>query len=149
MGAFSMYIRVNSDEVTGPAAAAELLERYVEAYESVTYESADIDAGADPGVIVPENALDIDDIDDFAAIFEELRDSPAVHDISLWGPGSSRFPLRVYHHALRGLSDPDSYQFHAIDNRETLLICDSPQALDRAREEIGPAGLVEGGAAKF
>lgn len=149
MGAFSMYIRVNSDEVTDPADADKLLDRYVEAYESVSHESAEVDAGADPGVIVPEKALDIDDIDDFAAIFEELRDSPAVHDISLWGPGSTRFPLRVYHHALRNLSDPDSYQFHAIDNRETLLICDSPGALERAREEIGPAGLVEGGKAKF
>ena len=149
MGAFSMYIRVNSDEVTSPAEADELLDTYVEEYESVSYESAAVDAGGEPGVIVPENALDIDDIGDFAAIFEELRDSPVVHDISLWGPGSMRFPLRVYHHALRSLSDPDGYQFHAIDNRETLLICDSPQALERAREEIGPSGLVEGGRAKF
>jgi hypothetical protein len=148
MGEFSLYIRYRSDAETDET-AAELLDRFVEEYESVSYESESIDAETEPGVIVPENGLDVSDIEAFASVFSELRDHPAVHDISLWGPGSERYPVRVYHHALQSLSDPDRYQFHAIDNRETLLICDTPAALNQARQEIGPAGLVEGGTAKF
>lgn len=148
MGAFSLYIRYRSDEGTKEDAEA-LLEGYVDEYESVEYESERIDAESEPGVIVPENGLDISDIDAFASIVEELRDDPAVHDMSLWGPGSQRYPVRAYHHALRSLSDPDRYQFHAIDNRETLVVCDNPTDLQQAREDIGAAGLVEGGTAKF
>lgn len=147
MGAFSLYIRYRSEGETEPV--DELLERFVEEYESVSFEPGSIDADAEPGVIVPDDGLDIGDIEAFASIFESLRDNPDVEDISLWGPGSERFPARVYHHALRSLANPDQYQFHAIDNRETLLICDTPGDLNQAREEIGPAGLVEGGQAKF
>ncbi len=148
MGAFSLYIRYRSDSATD-GTATELLDQFVEEYEGVEYEPASIDAETEPGVTVPEKGLDIDDIETFASVFSELDSNPAVHDISLWGPGSQRFPVRVYHHALRSLSTPDQYQFHAIDNRETLLVCDTPDDLRRAREEIGPVGLVEGGDAKF
>jgi len=147
MGVFSLYIRYRSEETSEPV--DDLLERFVEEYESVSFESESIDADTEPGVIVPDNGLDIGDIEAFASIFESLRDNPDIEDISLWGPGSERFPVRVYHHALRSLANPDQYQFHAIDNRETLLICDTPGELNQAREEIGPAGLVEGGRAKF
>ena len=147
MGAFSLYIRYRNEGAS--ESADELLERFVDEHESVSFESEAIDADAKPGVIVPENGLDIEHIEAFAPIFESLRDNLDVEDISLWGPGSERFPVRVYHHALRSLANPDQYQFHAIDNRETLLICDTPGELNQAREEIGPAGLVEGGRAKF
>lgn len=147
MGAFSLYIRYRSEGASEPA--DELLERFIEEYESVSFESESIDADVDPGAVVPDDGLDIGDIDAFASIFESLRDNPDVENVSLWGPGSERFPVRVYHHALRNLADPDQYQFHAIDDRETLLVCDTPGELNRAREEIGPAGLVEGGQAKF
>lgn len=148
MGDFSLYVRLVDDE-NGPESIEEVVEKYVEEYDSVTYESNEIDTGEEPGVIVPEKALDIDDIDAFAAIFEDLRDDPAVHDIGLWGPGSERYPVRVYHYALQQLADPDLYQFHAIDDQETLVICESQLELEQARTEIGPAGLVEGGKAKF
>lgn len=148
MGAFSLYIRYRSDSESDET-ATELLERFVEEHEGVEYEPASIDVETEPGIIVPEKGLDIDDIDAFASVFSELDGNPAVHDISLWGPGSQRFPVRVYHHALRSLSAPDQYQFHAIDGRETLLVCETPDDLQRAREEIGPAGLVDGGDAKF
>jgi len=147
MGAFSLYIRYQSEETSEPV--DELLERFVEEYDSVSFEPESIDADAESGVIVPDDGLDIGDIEAFASIFESLRDNPEVKDISLWGPGSERFPVRVYHHALRSLATPDQYQFHAIDDRETLLICDTPSELNQAREEIGPTGLVEGGQAKF
>lgn len=148
MGAFSLYIRYRSDAELDETATA-LLDRFVAEYDSVTTESESISADTESGIVVPEHGLDVSDIDVFASIFSELRDNPAVHDISLWGPGSQRFPLRVYHHALRNLSKPDQYQFHAIDNKETLLICDSQAELEQARNEIGAAGLVEGGTAKF
>lgn len=148
MGDFSLYVRLVDDE-NAPGSIEELLDEYVEAHDSVTYESSEIDAGDEPGVIVPKKALDIGDIDAFAAIFEDLRDDPAVHDIGLWGPGSERYPVRAYHYALQHLSDPDLYQFHAIDDQETLVICESQLELEQARTEIGPAGLVEGGEAKF
>jgi hypothetical protein len=148
MGAFSLYIRYRSDASVDET-AADLLDRIVETRDGVAREPASIDAESEPGVTVPETGLDISDIDTFASIVTELDENPAVSNVSLWGPGSQRYPVRVYHHALRSLSDPDQYQFHAIDDRETLLICDTPAALERAREEIGSAGLVEGGTAKF
>jgi hypothetical protein len=148
MGAFSLYIQYRSDASTDET-AAELLDHFVEEYDAVDYEPASIDVETEPEITVPENGLDISDIETFASVFTELEENDAVVDISLWGPGSQRYPIRVYHHALRSLSTPDQYQFHAIDDRETLLICDTPADLRRAREEIGPAGLVEGGKAKF
>lgn len=148
MGAFSLYIRYRSD-ASADETAADLLDYFVEEYDAVDYEPASIDVETEPGITVPENGLDISDVETFASVFIELNGNDTVSDISLWGPGSQRYPIRVYHHALRSLSTPDQYQFHAIDDRETLLICDTPADLDRAREEIGPAGLVEGGKAKF
>jgi len=148
MGAFSLYVRYRSDAET-PESVEQQLEAYVDEYESVDFEQQSVEAESEPGVIVPENGLDIDDIEAFASIVEELRDDSAVHDMSLWGPGSQRYPVRAYHHALRSLSDPDRYQFHAIDNRETLVVCESPADLDQARQDIGASGLVEGGTAKF
>lgn len=146
MGAFSLYIRYRSD---ADRTAAEFLAGLVDEYDGVSLEPRSLDAEADPGLVVPENGLDIEDIDTFALVFTELEADPVVHDVSLWGPGSTQFPVRVHHYALRSLSDPDAYRFHAVDDRETLLVCESPAALERAREEIGPAGLVEGGEAKF
>lgn len=148
MGEFSLYIQYRSD-ASVEETATELLDRVVEKYEAVDYEPASIDAETGPEITVPENGLDISDIETFASVFAELDENDAVSNISLWGPGAQRYPVRVYHHALRSLSTPDQYQFHAIDDRETLLICDTPADLERAREEIGPAGLVEGGKAKF
>lgn len=148
MGAFSLYVQYRKDAETSES-AEELLERYVDEYESVGYETGRIDADPGPDAVVPDRGLDIGDIEDFASIVADLRDDPAVHSMSLWGPGSQRYPVRVYHHALRELSDPDRYQFHAIDDRETLVVCEGPADLDRAREDIGAAGLVEGGTAKF
>lgn len=148
MGAFSLYVRYRRDAGSKEDADA-LLETYIEDFEAVDAEPEHIDAESEPGVVVPENGLDIDDIDAFASIVKTLRDDPAIHDMSLWGPGSKRYPLRVYHHALRSLAEPDRYQFHAVDDRETLVVCDSPGELRQAREDIGAAGLVEGGTAKF
>jgi hypothetical protein len=148
MGAFSLYVQYRS-ETEDTESAAERLERYVEEYESVEYGTERVETDPGPDVVAPDRGLDISDIDAFASIVADLRDDPAVHDMSLWGPGAQRYPVRVYHHALRSLSDPDRYQFHAVDDRETLVVCDSPADLDRAREDIGAAGLVEGGTAKF
>lgn len=147
MAAFTLYVQLLEDEA--PDDIEDLLGPFVAAYDSVEYETSTIDDNDQQGVVIPEKALAIDDIDAFAEIFQGLNGDPAVHDLSLWGPGSSRFPVRAYHHALRSLSDPDRYQFHALDNRETLVICDSPTDLQQAREDIGPAGLVTGGSAKF
>lgn len=148
MGEFSLYVRYRDDTET-PESVEKRLGEYVDEYESVDYEPQSVEAESEPGVVVPENGLGIDDIEAFASIVEDLRDDPAVYDMSLWGPGSQRYPVRAYHHALRSLSDPDRYQFHAIDNRETLVVCENPTDLDQARRDIGASGLVEGGTAKF
>lgn len=146
MGAFSLYVRLSDDE--GAPTAEDVLASHVDAHDSVDYERADIDDDQnDPGV--SETGLDIGDIEAFASVVVDLKDTEAVEAISLWGPGSERYPVEVYHYALRNLSDPDRYQFHALDDRVTLLICDTPAALRQAKDEIGPAGLVEGGEAKF
>ena len=147
MAEFALYVQLLEDEA--PDDIEDLLGPFVDAYDSVEYESSTVDPDDRPGVVVPEQSLAIDDVDVFAEIFLELDDDPVVHGLSLWGPGSSRFPVRAYHHALRSLSDPDRYQFHALDDRETLVICDTPTDLRQAREDLGPSGLVAGGDAKF
>ncbi|WP_049926220.1 hypothetical protein [Natronomonas moolapensis] len=147
MAEFTLYVQLLEDE--SPDDVEDLFGPFVDEYDSVAYEASTVDSDDRPGVVVPEKALAIDDIDAFAEVFQALHGDPAVHDLSLWGPGSSRFPVRAYHHALRSLSDPDRYQFHALDNRETLVICDTPTDLQQAREDLGPAGLAAGGNAKF
>ena len=147
MAEFTLYVQLLEDEA--PDDVEDLLGPFGDAYDSVAYETSTVDSDDQPGVVVPEKALAIDDVDAFAEVFQALHGDPAVHDLSLWGPGSSRFPVRAYHHALRSLSDPDRYQFHALDDRETLVICDTPTDLQQAREDLGPAGLAAGGNAKF
>jgi len=147
MGEFTLYVQLLEDELSD--GIEEVFDPYVEAYGSVSYEQSSIDADEHPGVVIPETALGVDEIDAFAEIVKKLDGDPAVHDLSLWGPGSVRFPIRAYHHALQNLSDPDRYQFHALDNRETLVICDTPGDLRQAKNDIGSAGLVTGGGAKF
>jgi len=141
MGAFRIYLELpetdNPDED-----AAEILDRFVEEYEDVTYGPEEVGAKTGDGIVVPGAALDVDSIDDFADIYADLRDDPRVEDVLLWGPGAERFPVRIYHHALQQLSRPELYEFHAIDNRVTLVIAESEREARQAREDVGPGGLI-------
>jgi len=148
MGDFSLYVRLDADEAT-PETATELIESYVDAYDNVEIEREQIDGADEFGVIVPEEALDIEHIDTYAEIYMDLRERPEVYDISLWGPGSERFPVRVYHYALQQISSPDLYDFHALDDQETLVIAESPTEMEQARRDVGPGGRPTGGGAKF
>jgi hypothetical protein len=135
MGAFSLYplFEADVDEETATA----ILDPYVEAYSDVTYETESL---PDPpeDAFVPEETLSIETLDTFVELFEDLLRYPEIEGARLWGPGSERFPVIIQHSALQQLSDPDLYEFHALDDRRTMVVAESELEFRRIHEEIPP-----------
>lgn len=138
MGQFSLFLRLNPAEADAETARA-ILDPYVKAYDDVEY-TADPDADEDDGTI-PEQGLDIDGLDTYTELYEDLRKYPAVSHLRPWGPDSERYPVVVKHFALQQIPDPDLYEFHALDDEETLVICESELELKSVQQSVPPAGL--------
>lgn len=140
MAEFTLHVRLVADQ-----AAAEdgerLLSPYVEEYESVSFGSDQVEQTS-PEAIVPDRAtLEIGNLDDFADIYTELRTTELVHDLSLWGPSSERFPVPVQHYALQQIQRPDMYQYHALDEQVTLVVAESEMAAEQVRREVPDGAL--------
>jgi hypothetical protein len=136
MGAFSLYPLFVSG--TDEGTATDILDPYVEAYDDVEYETEPL---PDPpeDVFVPEQSLSIETLDSFVELFEDLLKYPEIEGARLWGPGSERFPVIVEHSALQQISDPDLYEFHALDERQTLVVAESKMEFKRIHEEVPPS----------
>lgn len=141
MAEFTLHVRLDSrlaDETDGEA----LLGGYVEDYEGVEFGSATVEPSSDPDVIVPEqSSLEIEGVDTFATIYDELRREPAVASLNLWGPDASRFPVPVRHYGLQELEDPRLFEYHAIDDRVTLVIAESELGADKIRQDVPPSAI--------
>lgn len=140
MAEFTLHIRLDAD-LADIDDGERLLVPHVEAHENVTYGSDRVEAN-DPGVVVPEmSSLEIDGIETFAAVYTALRTEPEVHDISLWGPSSERFPVPVQHYALQQIQQPRLYEYHALDGTVTLVVADSKLAAQEIQREVPDAAL--------
>jgi len=141
MAEFTLHLRLDAEQA-GPKGGENLLAPYVEAHDSVEYGSDRMAAPADSGVVVPEtSSLEIDDIEAFAHIYDDLRQRPEVCDLNLWGPSSERFPVPVQHYALQQIQQPDLYEFHAIDEQVTLVIAESELEAEQVQREVPAAAL--------
>jgi hypothetical protein len=145
MATFTLHIRLDASEITDGATddpGEALLAPYVEAHETVTFGSDRMEPPADPGVVVPETAtLEIDDLDTFAEVYDDLRQRPEVHDLNLWGPSAERFPVPVQHYALQQIQQPDLYEYHAIDGQVTLVVGESEMEAEQVQREVPDAAL--------
>ena len=139
MAEFTLHIRLSADRAD-QSDGERLLESYTER-ENVQYGSDRVDTTG-PDVIVPEqSSLEIEDIHTFAEIYSELRTNPKVHDISLWGPSSERFPVPVQHYALQQIQRPTLYEYHALDETVTLVVAESEMAAEQIRREVPNGAL--------
>lgn len=140
MAEFTLHIRLDADRAE-TADGDGLLLPYVEDHQTVALGSDRVE-GARPGVVVPEpSSLEIDDIETFADVYTELRTEPVVHDISLWGPSSERFPVPVQHYALQQIQQPRLYEYHALGDTVTLVVADSEMAAEQVQREVPDAAL--------
>ncbi len=139
MGAFSLYPLLDADVATD-GAAQEILDPYVEAYADVEYLTPDIEVD-DEERVLPDVALDIGTLESFAELFSDLEKYPEFATLRLWGPDSERFPLLVEHFALQQLSDPDLYEFHALDDERTLVVAESRLEHGQAHDDVPAAAL--------
>jgi hypothetical protein len=140
MAEFTLHIRLDADRAE-TADGERLLSPYVEEHQTVVLGSDRVE-GARPGVVVPESSsLEIDDIETFAEVYTGLRTEPAVHDISLWGPSSERFPVPVQHYALQQIQQPRLYEYHALGDTVTLVVADSEMAAEQVQREVPDAAL--------
>jgi hypothetical protein len=141
MAEFSLHLRLDAEQAD-PADGEELLAPYVESHDSVEYGSDRMAAPDNAGVVIPEtSSLEVDDIEAFADIYDDLRQRPEVHDLSLWGPSSERFPIPVQHYALQQIQQPDLYEFHAIDEQVTLVIAESELEAEQVQREVPAAAI--------
>ena len=140
MAEFTLHVRLDADRAE-TTDGDRLLSPYVEDHEAVALGSDRVE-GARPGVVVPEpSSLEIDDIETFAEVYTGLRTEPAVHDISLWGPSSERFPVPVQHYALQQIQQPRLYEYHALGDTVTLVVADSEIAAEQVQREVPDAAL--------
>jgi hypothetical protein len=140
MAQFTLHIRLETDRAEA-ADGESLLSPYVQNNETVAFGSDRVE-GARPGVVVPEqSSLEVDDIETFAEVYTELRTEPAIHDISLWGPSSERFPVPVQHYALQQIQQPRLYEYHALGDTVTLVVAESEMAAEQVQREVPDAAL--------
>jgi hypothetical protein len=140
MGAFSLYPLLDADIATdGDDTAREILDPYVEAYADVEYLTPTIEID-DEERVLPDVALDVRTLESFAELFLDLEKYPEFATLRLWGPDSERKPLLVEHFALQQLSDPDLYEFHALDDERTLVVAESRLERRQAHDDV-PAAL--------
>lgn len=139
MPEFTLHIRLVAERAEH-GDGETLLEPYTER-ESVQYGTDKVDSTG-PDVLVPErSSLEIEGIETFAEIYTELRTHPNVHDVSLWGPSSERFPVPVQHYALQQIQRPTLYEYHALDDTVTLVVAESEMAAEQVRREV-PSGAL-------
>jgi hypothetical protein len=136
MAEFNLQVTVDAENID--ATLDEYLTPYIESNDaiSVAESESSLDSGSEF-----EAVLEIEDLDVFAELYEELRDNDDPLELGLWGPTAERFPVPVQHYALQQISAPDAYEFHAIDNKVTLVIADSQQLVQQLRQEVPPPAL--------
>jgi len=140
MAEFNLHPRLDP-EGNQPGDAEDLLSSYAKAYEDVSTETARVQGESDAGVIVPEMFLEIKGVERVAEIYEDLSDDSAVAEVALWGPTAERYPVRVQHYALQQISQPDLYEFHALDGQVTLVIAESEMEAEQLHRDV-PAGAL-------
>jgi hypothetical protein len=139
MAEFTLHIRLEADRAE-PEDGTRLLEPFTDR-EGVTFGTVRIEAN-EPGVLAPEQgSLEIEDIEAFAAVYDDLRTEPEIHDINLWGPSAERYPVPVQHYALQQIQRPTLYEYHALDDQVTLVVAESEMAADQLRREVPDAAL--------
>lgn len=136
MAEFNLHISVDPADLPADSLEAYLQPR-VDATDDVTF--AETDESPDSGTL--ESTLEIENVDAFGELYAGLRDSAEPFELGLWGPTAERFPVPVQHYALQQISNPDAYEFHAIDDKVTLVIADSQHHVQQLRQEVPPAAL--------
>jgi hypothetical protein len=136
MAEFNLQVTVDAENIE--ESLDEYLTPHIESNDaiSVAESESSLDSGSEF-----EAVLEIEDLDVFAELYEELRDNDDPLELGLWGPTAERFPVPVQHYALQQISAPDAYEFHAIDNKVTLVIADSQQLVQQLRQEVPPPAL--------
>lgn len=136
MAEFNLHVTADPDEIE-TASLASYLDQYIDESKVAV---ADIDESQTDGDAL-EETLEIDGIEAFASLYTDLRDNDDPLELGLWGPTAERFPVPVQHYALQQISDPDAYEFHAVDNKVTLVIADQQHQLQQLRQEVPPPAL--------
>lgn len=138
MAEFNLHLTFAADE-NSIETVEQRLTPFVDEYQSVEFgDSSAVSASAD-GVL--ESTLEIDGVDIFAELYQDLRERDDVLDVGLWGPTAERFPVPVKHYALQQISAPDNYEYYALDSQVTLVICDSQHLVEQLRMEVPPPAL--------
>lgn len=134
MAEFNIQVSVEGSD-TASESLEDHLSSVVEANEDVTFGDAESDADEQTWL------LEIEDVDTYADIYTDLKDSDQKPGLELWGPTSDRFPVPIQHYALQQLSTPDAYEFYALDNKTTLVIADSQRHVQMIESEVSPSAL--------
>jgi hypothetical protein len=140
MAEFNLHPRLDADR-HGTDDAESLLSEYVESHDAVSEGTAPVEQSGGEGVVVPDQFLEIEGIELFAETYQDLVADSAVVDVALWGPTAERFPVRVQHYALQQISQPDLYEFHAIDGQVTLVIAESQREAEQLHQDVPGAAL--------
>jgi hypothetical protein len=118
-----------------------LLEQYADSYDGVTTATEATMTASPDGVVVPDSFLEIEGVETFAEVYTAMVDEAGVTSVSLSGPTADRFPVRVQHYALQQLSQPDLYEFHALDGQTTLVIAESEREAELVKQDV-PGGAL-------
>lgn len=137
MAEFNLHVRADTGAL-GVDSLEAYLREYVDDRDGATVSDGEDAPGTEPDTL--EAVIEIENVDAFGELYAELHDE-AVVDVGPWGPTAERFALPVQHYALQQISTPDAYEFHAIDDRVTLVIADTQQGIEQLRQEVPPAAL--------
>lgn len=141
MAEFSLHVRLDATQARR-VSGEDILTPYVEEHDEVTFGAARVDTPASDDVVVPDrSSLDIEGLDIFAKVYADLRTHPAVQDLHLWGPDAERFPVPVQHYALQQIQQPDSYEYHALDDQVTLVVAESEMEAQLVRRNVPDGAL--------
>ena len=134
---FNIHVRFYADAVNDPKAK---LEEYAKGHESVAVSVYDgASASGDDDVLIPDEYLEVQGVEIFAALYDQIRSDDDVADMVLWGPTAEKYVVPVEHYALQQIESPQLYDFHAVDSQTTLVIAESEMEMDQVRTQVPPA----------
>ena len=138
MAEFNLHVRVDPSDCDSES-VEQILTEIVDSRSTVEFGASDPVSESNDGLL--ESVLEIDDVDEYAAVYQNLRGRDESFEVGLWGPTSERFAVPVKHYALQQISAPDLYEYYALDGQVTLVICDSQHLVEQLRMEVPPPAL--------
>jgi len=139
---YSVHLKLHEDQYS-EGRVEEWFDQLIEEHSDVERGRDRIEKSADPAIVISGATLAVASIQTLIQIYSILKDKPEVHYINLFSSDSDRYPVQVYTEAVCLVENPEKYDLYEVDEKVTLVVCDSIDDVRKVQSDVDPDGLVE------